>query len=105
MWQVEHPRVICFFADLLQFRAANQNLTVIWQTLRQNIRKRGFARTVRADDGDPLDVGFNVTYLLDGLNAVNTDEITLSLGDANSSMLLTSEGEPGFKYVVMPMRI
>ncbi|WP_324779814.1 DNA polymerase III subunit beta [Thiobacillus sedimenti] len=56
-------------------------------------------------DGEPLDVGFNVTYLLDGLGAVNSDEITLSLGDANSSMLLTSEAEPGFKYVVMPMRI
>jgi DNA polymerase-3 subunit beta len=56
-------------------------------------------------DGDPLDVGFNVTYLLDGLGALDSEEITLSLGDANSSMLLTSEGEPGFKYVVMPMRI
>lgn len=55
--------------------------------------------------GEPLDMGFNVTYLLDGLGAVNSEEITLSLGDANSSMLLTSEGEPGFKYVVMPMRI
>jgi len=55
--------------------------------------------------GELLDMGFNVTYLLDGLGAVNTDEITLSLGDANSSMLLTSEGEAGFKYVVMPMRI
>ena len=55
--------------------------------------------------GDPLDVGFNVTYLLDGMGAVNSDEIMLSMGDANSSMLLTSEGEPGFKYVVMPMRI
>ncbi|MDZ7593653.1 MAG: DNA polymerase III subunit beta [Thiobacillus sp.] len=56
-------------------------------------------------DGEPLDVGFNVTYLLDGLGALNSEEITLSLGDANSSMLLSSEGEPGFKYVVMPMRI
>jgi DNA polymerase-3 subunit beta len=56
-------------------------------------------------NGDPLDVGFNVTYLLDGLGAVGSDEIILSLADANSSMLLTSEGEPGFKYVVMPMRI
>lgn len=56
-------------------------------------------------NGEPLDVGFNVTYLLDGLGALGSDEITLSLGDANSSMLLTSEGEPGFKYVVMPMRI
>lgn len=56
-------------------------------------------------NGDPLDVGFNVTYLLDGLGALNSEDITLSLGDANSSMLLTSEGEAGFKYVVMPMRI
>ncbi|MBI1285761.1 MAG: DNA polymerase III subunit beta [Thiobacillus sp.] len=56
-------------------------------------------------NGDPLDVGFNVTYLLDGLGALNTNEITLSMGDANSSMLLTSESEGGFKYVVMPMRI
>ena len=56
-------------------------------------------------NGEPLDVGFNVTYLLDGLGAVNSEEIMLSLADANSSMLLTSEGEAGFKYVVMPMRI
>lgn len=56
-------------------------------------------------NGEPMDVGFNVTYLLDGLAAVSSDEITLSLADANSSMLLTSEGEAGFKYVVMPMRI
>jgi len=55
--------------------------------------------------GDPLDVGFNVTYLLDGLGVINGNNITLSMGDANSSMLLTSKDEPGFKYVVMPMRI
>lgn len=55
--------------------------------------------------GDPLDVGFNVTYLLDGLGAINGDDMTFSLGDANSSMLITSDDEPGFKYVVMPMRI
>jgi DNA polymerase-3 subunit beta len=55
--------------------------------------------------GDPLDVGFNVTYLLDGLAALNTQDVTMSLGDANSSMLMTSKAEPGFKYVVMPMRI
>ena len=55
--------------------------------------------------GEPMDVGFNVTYLLDGLGALGAEGITLSLADANSSMLLTSESEAGFKYVVMPMRI
>ena len=56
-------------------------------------------------DSEALDIGFNVTYLQDGLNALSADEVTLSFSDPNSSMLLTSESEPGFKYVVMPMRI
>lgn len=55
--------------------------------------------------GEPLDVGFNVNYLLDGMGALASETVALSLGDANSSMLITSDGEPGFKYVVMPMRI
>ncbi len=56
-------------------------------------------------DHEALDIGFNVTYLQDGLNALSCEEVMLSFSDANSSMLLTAESEPGFKYVVMPMRI
>lgn len=56
-------------------------------------------------DAEPLDIGFNVTYLQDGLNALSAEEVTMAFSDPNSSMLLTSESEPGFKYVVMPMRI
>lgn len=56
-------------------------------------------------DHEALDIGFNVTYLQDGLNALSCEEVTLSFSDPNSSMLLTAESEPGFKYVVMPMRI
>jgi DNA polymerase-3 subunit beta len=55
--------------------------------------------------GDPLDIGFNVTYLLDVLNNVNTETVVLSFGDANSSGLVTVPGNDNFKYVVMPMRI
>ena len=32
-------------------------------------------------------------------------EVECSLGDANSSMLMTLPGNADFKYVVMPMRI
>jgi DNA polymerase-3 subunit beta len=56
-------------------------------------------------DADPIDIGFNVTYLQDGLNALSSEEVTVAFSDPNSSMLLTSESEPGYKYVVMPMRI
>lgn len=55
--------------------------------------------------GEPMDVGFNVTYLLDGLGALGSEEVIFSLADSNSSMLVTSDEDPGFKYVVMPMRI
>lgn len=54
---------------------------------------------------DPLDIGFNVTYLLDVLNNINTKEVDCSFGDANSSCLITVPGDDRFKYVVMPMRI
>ena len=52
-----------------------------------------------------LDIGFNVSYLLDVLNNLKTEQVTVSVGDANSSALITLPGEESFKYVVMPMRI
>ena len=58
-----------------------------------------------AYDGEPLDVGFNVTYLLDVLNNVSNEEVECRLADANSSALITLPGNDRFKYVVMPMRI
>ena len=55
--------------------------------------------------GDSIDIGFNVSYLLDVLNNLKCESINFSLGDANSSALITIPDNPDFKYVVMPMRI
>ncbi|BBJ23936.1 DNA polymerase III subunit beta [Candidatus Nitrotoga sp. AM1P] len=55
--------------------------------------------------GIALDVGFNVNYLMDGLNNAATQTVIFSFGDANSSILITIPGNEEFKYVVMPMRI
>ena len=55
--------------------------------------------------GDTLDVGFNVTYLIDVLNNVQTEMVEFSLADANSSCLVTLPDNANYKYVVMPMRI
>lgn len=55
--------------------------------------------------GDPLDIGFNVNYLLDGINYLNSEEVTFSFGDQNSSLLVTTPEKNDYKYVVMPMRI
>jgi len=56
-------------------------------------------------NGDSVDIGFNVTYLLDVLNNLKSDQIDIALGDSNSSALITVPGNDDFKYVVMPMRI
>ena len=55
--------------------------------------------------GDTLDIGFNVTYLLDVLNNLAEDTIECRLADSNSSALFVLPENERFKYVVMPMRI
>lgn len=56
-------------------------------------------------NGNPLDVGFNVGYLLDILNNTTSETIEWGFNDAHSSSLITIPGNNQFKYVVMPMRI
>ena len=55
--------------------------------------------------GEKIDIGFNVSYLLDVLANLKNESIQICLGDSNSSAVITLPGQEGFKYVVMPMRI
>jgi DNA polymerase III subunit beta len=55
--------------------------------------------------GDKIDIGFNVSYLLDVLANLKNESIQICLGDSNSSAVITLPEQEGFKYVVMPMRI
>jgi DNA polymerase-3 subunit beta len=55
--------------------------------------------------GDQLEIGFNVSYLLDVLSVLNSEKVQMSVSDANSSALLESPEESDAVYVVMPMRL
>ena len=55
--------------------------------------------------GDNIEIGFNVTYLIDALANMTQDMVKMELSDSNSSALLTIPDNATFKYVVMPMRI
>jgi DNA polymerase-3 subunit beta len=55
--------------------------------------------------GDAIEIGFNVTYLIDALTNMGQEMVTVELQDTNSSALITVPDQAGFKYVVMPMRI
>jgi DNA polymerase-3 subunit beta len=55
--------------------------------------------------GEEIEIGFNVTYLLDALSAIDTERVNIALTDANSSCLITAATADGARYVVMPMRL
>ncbi len=55
--------------------------------------------------GDEFEIGFNVAYLLDALNAIKSEEVVMQLTDSNHSCLLFGSDDIQSKYVVMPMRL
>lgn len=55
--------------------------------------------------GANIEIGFNVSYLIDVLANMGQEMVKFTLADGNSSALMTIPGNDNFKYVVMPMRI
>jgi DNA polymerase-3 subunit beta len=56
-------------------------------------------------DGPAIEIGFNVTYLMDALANIGHEMVRLEMHDGSSAALITVPEQAGFKYVVMPMRI
>ncbi len=56
-------------------------------------------------EDEELVVGFNVGYLIEVLNVIETDKVRLHLSDANSSCLIQNMDSEENKYVIMPMRL
>ena len=55
--------------------------------------------------GAEIEIGFNVSYLLDTLSIIKSEKVKLSVLDPNSSCLLLPENDSRCQYVVMPMRL
>jgi DNA polymerase-3 subunit beta len=55
--------------------------------------------------GGPMEIGFNVTYLLDALGALPGELAKLSFSDAASSCLIEEAEGGSSKHVIMPMRL
>ncbi len=57
--------------------------------------------------GEPVEIGFNVNYLLDALSALDTEKVLIELSGPDSSALISPIGDTGnhARYVVMPMRL
>jgi len=55
--------------------------------------------------GDDLDIGFNVEYLIDALSVMKGDRISMAFADAGSAVLLTDPDDGDSRYVVSPMML
>lgn len=56
-------------------------------------------------DGSNIEIGFNVSYLLDALAIIRTEKVRMTITDPGASALLMPEGDTRCRYVVMPMRL
>lgn len=56
-------------------------------------------------DSEALEIGFNVSYLIDVLSTLSSDKVKITLSDPNSSALLEADEGSDALYVVMPMRL
>jgi DNA polymerase-3 subunit beta len=56
-------------------------------------------------DETEIEIGFNVTYIIDVLNVLSSEEVQVKLKDSNSSCIISDVSDPSSLYVVMPMRL
>jgi DNA polymerase-3 subunit beta len=55
--------------------------------------------------GKKLEIGFNVSYLLDALAIIRSDKVRITMTDPGTSALILPADSSQCKYVVMPMRL
>lgn len=86
----------------VRFVLTEKNLSII----SSNSEQEEAQEEIETDyHGEAIDIGFNVNYLMDGLNNISSEIAIFSFGDPNSSILITTPDNDEFRYVVMPMRI
>lgn len=91
-----------------KFRGVRLQLRTSQLTITANNPEQEEAEEVMDVDyqGDEIEIGFNVSYVLDVLNALKCDETRMLLTDSSSSVQLEdAAGEQSAQYVIMPMRL
>lgn len=82
-----------FYADTLKLRANNPEQDEASEDL------------IIQYDHDTLEMSFNAQYLLDILNVLDGEDVSMVMSEANQSVLVQDPSYPDQTYVVMPMRV
>lgn len=66
---------------------------------------RAVERIEAQHEGDDVTVAFNPTYLLDGIEAIQSDTVLLEAIDSTKPAMVRGEGDPSYSYLLMPVRV
>lgn len=90
-----------------KFRGVRLNLATSELTITATNPEQEVAEEILEIDyqGESLEIGFNVAYIIDVLNSLESDQVKITLGDSNSSALIEDSKDDAALYVVMPMRL
>ncbi len=84
-------------------------LTLGGDTMTLSVRDQDYGTVVEELDvryeGDEMLVGFNPDYLMNGVDAIDADEVTLSLRDPVKAVVLRGVGKDDYLYLLMPLRV
>ncbi len=56
-------------------------------------------------DGDEFEIGFNSRYIMDMINNLEDEKISIKLRDGSSPIIAQEKSNPNLIYVLMPMRV
>lgn len=87
----------------VKFVISNNRLSILCKNSEQEEAQEDL--DIDYNSQETVEISFNITYLLDVLNNLDTETIQCSFENANNGMLITIPSDETFKYVVMPMRL
>ena len=56
-------------------------------------------------DGEELSIGFNISYVQDVIDILDSENIHICINDQNSGCILLGDSDQNSVFVIMPMRV
>ena len=91
--------------QILEVTASNPEIGDYKTKIEVQSSGKSFSASAQEGGETGISLGFNFRYLLDGLAALDDEEIFLGLNSENAPTLVRNREDDFFKYVLMPIRI
>jgi len=87
----------------LKLMAGSKNLEINSETNDLGSNNTKIAVEIEGNNKD-INMAYNYKFLIDGLNSISGDKVILKINDDNSPMVLTSDVDKDYTYIIMPTR-